>query len=710
MILTTILVVGSLGVATTQIYKAISTQRKHAHLQLEEQKADISNVHTKERTNVELNQNLIIAGTAFGFSVAGTIINPLFTLASLPGFFYVSKHVFDDSYKVWREKRLIGVEALSLLVKVMLVSFGQMTLANLSTASYALNRKLIYMVKDNSRKNFIDVFRQRPRQVCVMHEGVELIVPFDDVKIGDVVIVHTGETIPVDGIVVQGHAAVDQHILTGEAQPAEHSEGDEVFALTVVLSGQIHIKVEKTGEETTAAQIGQILNNTVEFKSNLQLRAEEMTNKTIVPTLLVAGAAFPLIGMHSVTGFLYAHPKYKTIITGSVSILSTLDLASRQGIMIKDGRTLDLLRNVDTVVFDKTGTLTIAQPHVGQVHTYHGCSPSEVLHYAASAEYKQSHPIAYAIRDAAEDWGLQLAEVTDADYKLGHGIRVHLNEDVVEVGSVRFIESTGIALPDGFENIQTDCYAQGYSLVLVTLNGRVIGAIELHPTVRPEVRGIVKALRQYGVKSMYIISGDHSAPTAKLAADLDIDHYFAETLPEEKADLITMLQKEGKSVCYVGDGINDSIAMKRAHVSISLHGASTVATDTAQVVLMDESLTHLPALFDLSQRFDGHMKRSFAALLIPHAMALGGTMFLHFGFFSSFLLTNIGLLGGIGYAMLPLLQHKDDENGNALDENQIVGPHIAQHTSPSVLETALPSQSIPENNDTVTVKKNLDIA
>ena len=661
MILTSILLFGSIGFAGKQVYQAMTVAGQAKRARGAEPSAALREAReaavVKEQNQEELNQNLSVAGTALGMACAGELVYAPLALAGLPGFLFLSKHVFDDGYRAWRKKRTISVDALSFLVKVLLFGSGHFVLANLSTTAYAVNRRLLYSVKDNSRKNIIDVFRQHPRKVFVLHEGHEIEIPFETLEAGDIVVVHAGETIPVDGVIVAGDASVDQHLLTGEAQPVEKSLEDEVFALTVVQRGQLRVRVEKTGEDTTAAQIGQILNETVDVKTQLQLRAETLTNRTVVPTLVAAGASVPFIGPIGAAGFLYAHPKYKAVITGSVSILSSLNLAARRGILIKDGRTLDLLTQVDTVVFDKTGTLTLAQPHVGHIHTCHGFSSSEVLHYAVTAEYKQTHPVARAIQDAAAMSELAPAPIQAAHYNTGRGILVKIKEGTVRVGSMRFFTEAGLTLSAELRKIQAQCYAQGHSLVLVGLDNHVIGAIELHATVRHEIEEVIAGLRQRGVKSLYIISGDHAAPTAKLAADLGIDHYFAETLPEQKARLIEQLQREGKSVCYVGDGINDSIALKKATVSISLHGGSTVAIDTAQVVLMDESLKQLCATFDIAQQFQRNMKGAFVVVMVPHAAVLGGTLLFHTGFLSAFILANVGLLAGVGYAMLPLLRH-----------------------------------------------------
>ncbi len=211
--------------------------------------------------------------------------------------------------------------------------------------------------------------------------------------------------------------------------------------------------------------------------------------------------------------------------------------------------------------------------------------------------------------------------------------------------------------------IQARCHRDGELLVLVAAGDEIAGAIELHTTVRPEARRIVQGLRRRGITSTSVISGDHEAPTRRLADALGIDHYFAETLPEDKAALIAGLQEAGKVVCYVGDGINDAIAMKKAHVSVSLRGASTVATDTAEVVLMDESLSQLCALLDLARECNRNMRLTIGVVLAPSLVSLAGVLFGGFGFVGARLLNYTSLAGGIAAAMLPAWRRRGAGHG-----------------------------------------------
>ena len=292
--------------------------------------------------------------------------------------------------------------------------------------------------------------------------------------------------------------------------------------------------------------------------------------------------------------------------------------------------------------------------------------------FAAAAEYKQTHPIARAIQQEALNRELTLPNIEEAAYEIGYGLKViidlstlrqaqgttsagHCNQEVL-VGSKRFMEISEITIPPAIYAAQQECNEQGNSLIYVALDGQLAGAIELHATIRPEAKQIISQLHQQGF-GVYIISGDQEKLTKTLAEELGIDHYFAESLPENKATLIEQLQAEGKAICFVGDGINDSIALKTANVSISLRGASTIATDTAQIIFMDGSLKSLGQLFAIASELDSNMKGNLWATIIPSVVTIGGAFFLHFGVLSAIWLYNVGLLAGVANAMRPMLTY-----------------------------------------------------
>ena len=610
-------------------------------------------------------RQIAIAACSLGVSAVGAILYPPLSFLGVPGMIYSTYELYLHGFRSLVYEKKANVDVLVMCVDLICFVQGYYFLFCLQRFVNQYSRHLLGKVKQDSRADYIDIFRQQDRTVWVRVDGVEIETSLDALQVSDLVIITAGQTIPVDGRIAEGAATIDQHLLTGEATPVEKGVGDAVFALTVVLSGTIGICVEKTGEATAAAHVAQLLNQTVAFKTGRQLWAERIADQLVWPAFLSGLAAWPLLGASSAGALVEAHPRYKTTLATSLSILSYFKLAARQGVLIKDGRTLELLQQVDTVVFDKTGTLTIEQPHVGQVYPCPPYSAEEVLRLAAAAEQHQSHPIARAIMQAAYAQGFALPPLNAAEYKVGYGLTVTIDTHTVCVGSLRFMEMEEIAIPAAMVSLQASCHHQGHSLVLVAIDGQVAGALELHVTVRPEAKRIVQDLRQRHIKSIYIISGDHEVPTRRLAEMLDIDHYFAETLPAHKAALIEQLQREGKVICYVGDGINDSIALKKAHVSVSLRGASTLATDTAEVILMDESLQQLGRMFDVAREFNANAKMAMTAVLAPSLLCVGGVLLFNLGFWHARLLTVVSLVAGVGTAMLPRLTHRDTSSAES---------------------------------------------
>ena len=605
----------------------------------------------------EINQDLAISLSSLGLTIVGKYYLPL-NILSLPGLVYVFIPWFKDGYDSFVKERRVKMVTIDMFFISGLLAAQLFFPAALVAVGLSLSKKLLFKAEDHAQKRLVDVFSGIPRSVWLIKDKIEIEIPFENLKINDLVAVHAGEIVPIDGMITKGHAQLDQHILTGESQPVEKGPGDQVFALTIVLSGKISIKVDKTGQDTVAAQIGDILNSAADFRQTVQWKWMEFIDKTALPTLAVGLLTLPVVGFTRALGIVFSFGfGYAMRIIAPITLLTHLNLASKNSIFIKDGRALELLNQVDTIVFDKTGTLTQEQPTLSKIYFLNGYSENEILTYAATAEYKQKHPIAKTILETAKQRGLILSEIEEAKYEIGYGISVTIGQKLIKVGSTKFMELSGITIPIKIREIQDASHELGHSLICVAINEQISGAIELKPTIRPEAKKIISGLKKRGM-SIYILSGDHQKPTKKLAEELGIEYYFAETLPENKAIHIEQLQKEGKCVCFVGDGINDSIALKKANLSISLHGASTIATDTAQIILMDESLNELLQLFDIGKQFQVKMKNGFWITFTLNMTAAGGILFLHFGLMTSIVLYYTSMTIGTGNAMLPLLQKK----------------------------------------------------
>lgn len=604
---------------------------------------------------------------ALGLIGLGAVTSPVIGLAGLPlltyNYIYMMRKI-RDSYRNKGKLTVVVFDALTVSFALFMGFF--FTASVLFTALFTTNR-LVARTERQAQTDFSRIFGELADTVWLWRDGVEVEVPLESLNKGDTIIVHAGEMIPVDGCIVSGEGTVDQHLLTGESQPVEKRAGDEVFTSTLLIAGSLQIQVERQGSETITGQIAQTLEHAATFKHQVQSRGDRIVEKGASRTMLASITALPLIGLNHAIALSYSGFGYQMRMSAPLMVLNYLRIASRNGILVKDGRALDMLQKVDTIVFDKTGTLTEEIPQIERVIAGDGFSTEQVLQYAASAEYRQQHPIAQAICNHATQQNIKLLTVTETDYAIGHGLKVVLKditdaagkEQGILIGSRRFIQNAGITVPEPIELIQQEAGEKGYSIVYVAEeNGVLIGAIELRPSLRPQTRQTIQALHELGI-SLYIISGDQEQPTRHLAQSLGIDHYFAETLPEGKAQHIKALQEKGHTVCFIGDGINDSVALQKADVSVSLHGAATIAQDTADIVLITPDLLHLPYLLKMSGELHQRMNQSEVLNTVSGVACVSGVLVLGMGLSGAILLYSSGLLANIGNAMIPLLTHPE---------------------------------------------------
>ena len=569
-------------------------------------------------------------------------------------FAYTSIPTFKGAREVLFEEKRLGVDVLDAVVVI--GCLGTMSIFPGAVLCWCLSfgRVLVKKTQDDSKKLLLNAFGKQPRYVWLYRDGSEVQIPLDRLQPLDVIVINTGEVVPVDGIIVQGMAMIDQHALTGESTPAEKGVGDRVFAATLMVAGKVLVEVEKSGNETASAKISQILNDTAGYKLSSQHKGERLADRAVIPTLAIGAVGMAAMGPGGAVAVLNSDFGTGIRMAAPLAMLSSLALCANKGILVKDGRALELMSEVDTVLFDKTGTLTRERPEVGRIIPSNGFLAERILQFAAAAERRFHHPIALAILHKADELGLELPATDDTQYKVGYGITVAVEGHTVRVGSKRFMELEGVEVTPEVAEAVEEAHQHGHTMVMVSVDGKLGGALELHAAVRPEVRQIVKGLRDRGIKHIAIISGDHEAPTRRLAESLGMDRYFAQVLPADKADHVIALQKEGCKVCFVGDGINDSIALKQANVSISLRGASTIATDTAHIVFLEEGLSKLCDLRDIARDLDRNVRRSWGLILAPNIACIAGVFTLGFGIMTSVITNNVAAMAALANGMLPL--------------------------------------------------------
>jgi heavy metal translocating P-type ATPase len=601
-----------------------------------------------------LDLNLPLCTASLPFAAYAQFAMPPLLPAAAALYAYTSVPTFKQARRVLFEEKRIGVDALDAVV--MVGCLGTMSIFPGAVCCWCLSfgRHLVERTRDSSKKMLLNAFGKQPRYVWLDRDGVEVQVAADSLCQGDVVVVHTGEVVAVDGHVVEGMAVIDQHALTGESAPAEKGAGDRVFASTVLLAGRIRVSVETSGSETAAARIGQMLGDTAGYTLSSQHKGERLADNAVIPTLAVGALGWATLGPLGAVAILNSDLGTGIRMAGPLAMCSSLALCASKGILVKDGRALELMDSIDTVLFDKTGTLTRERPEVGRVITVGGWASNEVLRYAAAAERKFHHPIALAILHKAEELGLSLPPADDTQYQMGYGITVQLEGHTVRLGSRRFMEQEGLSLPPAIRVAQEEAHQDGHTVVMVAIGDHLAGAIELQAAVRPEARSIIQGLRDRGIKHIAIISGDHEAPTRRLAESLGMDRYFAQVLPADKADYVAKLQAEGRKVCFVGDGINDSIALKKADVSISLRGASSIATDTARIVFLDGGISKLCDLKDIARDLGRNVSRSWSMILVPNLANILGVFAFGSGVMTSVITNNVSALAALANGLLPL--------------------------------------------------------
>ncbi len=475
-----------------------------------------------------------------------------------------------------------------------------------------------------SERASLDLLDSLGKYALVERDGLEVQILVKEIVEGDKVIVYPGDLIPVDGIILRGTGFLDQHKLTGESVPVTRSEGDEVFASTLLVDGHLWIKVERTGNNTRAGVIVSLMLSAPVHDTRVENYAATVANQAVVPTLLIGGAVFAFTGdLNRATALITLDLGTGIRISVPTTILSALTYAARNGVYIRSGRAIEILSKIDTVVFDKTGTLT--QGHAGIVGiktTDVGMPALEVLSLAASAEQSLTHPVAEAIVRHARALGVGTLLCEEWEYRVGLGVVATINGQKIVVGSHRLMNLESIDL-DTFNQQYPDIKSGSNSLVYVAGSGLLLGVILYSDPPRPESAGVIADLSAMGITS-YMLSGDIKRVATGVAHELGMNpnNIYAEAFPERKVEVVKELHDSGKTVAFCGDGINDSAALAYADVSISLAGATDIARETADVVLMENDLRGLTHAIHIAKQAMEIIWQNTAIVAVPNITAL----------------------------------------------------------------------------------------
>lgn len=447
-----------------------------------------------------------------------------------------------------------------------------------------------------------------PKTATVIRDGLEVEIPVEDVAIGDIVVVRPGQSIPVDGVITEGNSSVDQSALTGESIPVEKNPGDKVIAATINKSGYFRFEAQKVGDDTTLAQIIQLVEEAGNSKAPIARLADKISG-VFVP--IVIGIAI----LSTIVWLLLGHPfEFALSIGIAVLVIScpcALGLATpvaimvgtgkgaENGILIKSAEALETAHNIKTVVLDKTGTITAGKPVVTDIIPNKGSSPNYLLQVAATLEKPSEHPLADAIVEKANQLGLSFLETTDFKAISGRGISAQIDGKECLAGNHAFMEENSI--PTRELSAQSDTLANnGKTPLYFAEDGKLIGLIAVADVVKPTSRNAIHELEQMGIE-VVMLTGDNRKTAETIQRQLGISRIVAEVLPQDKEREVRAIQESGKVVAMVGDGINDAPALVRADVGIAIGAGTDVAIESADIVLMKSDLMDVVTAIQLSK-------------------------------------------------------------------------------------------------------------
>lgn len=463
----------------------------------------------------------------------------------------------------------------------------------------------------------------------VLENGTEIEVSLTEVEKGDVISVKMGSTIPLDGLVTGGEALVNQASMTGESMPVRKTVDGTVFAGTVVEDGEICIRVTGTVGDTRFDRIVKIIEDSEAFKSNLEGRANHLADR-LVPWCLGGTLLTYLITRNVMKAMAVLMVDFSCALKLSMplAVLSAMRECSTYKITVKGGKFLEAVAEADTIVFDKTGTLTLAKPKVADVICFDGYSRETVLRYAACLEEHFPHSVANAIVRQAADEGITHDELhSKVEYIVAHGIASRVGDKRIVIGSHHFIfEDEHCRVPEGQEDL-FESRSPAYSHVFMALNGVLMAIICISDPLRPEAVEVMKALRRVGFQNLVMMTGDSKRTAENVAATLELDRFYAEVLPEEKAQFVKAAKAEGHRVVMVGDGINDSPALSEADAGIAIAEGADIAREIADITISARDLHQLIVLKELSNllmkrvNFNYDFVISFNAALIALGVA-----------------------------------------------------------------------------------------
>lgn len=499
------------------------------------------------------------------------------------------------------------------------VSLVQRDVATASETMFLLDlgETLEDYTKAKSQNELIYSLLAVPETAQRIHGKQEETVPATELAEGDLIVLRTGQPVPIDGVVERGVAMVNQAALTGEPLAVERTEGEDVYAGTAIEEGEVYVRVRASAGHTKLRSIVTLVEQSASMRSKTQERRERLADAIVPWNFLLAGiVALVTRDITKVAASLMVDYSCALKLTGSISVLTAMSESARLGFTVKGSKHFEHVAEADTIVFDKTGTLTEASPRVAKVIGMNGWSRTRVLRLAACLEEHYPHPVARAVVNAAAEANLKHREHhAEVEYVVAHGLASTLNGARVVIGSRHFVvEDEGVAVGKELHE-RVNAEMDGLSSLYLAYDGELVGVLGIEDPLKPGAAEAVADLRSLGFEHIVMLTGDNLAAAQRVAAAAGITEFKANMLPEQKHAYVEQLKREGRHVIMVGDGVNDSPALSTADVGVAMAAGTAIAREVADITLTSSDLQSLVTLRRISQGLADRFDRSFRTIM-----------------------------------------------------------------------------------------------
>lgn len=507
----------------------------------------------------------------------------------------------------WRVIFLKGISKINsaLLITIAMVAalaIGDIFAAGEVAFIMAVGAILEEKTTERAKKGLKKLISLAPTQGRRIRNGKEEMIPADEIRKGDILRILPGETVPVDGEIVQGTTSVDQAVITGESLPMDKEVGDKVFCGTTNRFGAVDIRATEVGADSTLQKLIRLTQEAENKKAPMARIADRWASWLVPVALLIALVTYFVTGdlVRGVTVLVVFCPCALVLATPT-AIMAAIGQATKHGVIIKSGEALENMGKVDTIAFDKTGTLTFGRLEVSDVVPFQkGLTADELLTMVASAESMSEHPLGKAIVAHAKEKGLTLAAVTGFQMEAGKGICAEISGKTLHCGSEKYLMGQGISIPEEVRASLETLRSQGKASVIATVDGVCAGVIAMSDVLRPDAKSMIEELHKTHTSAV-LLTGDNRRTAEYFAGKVGISKVRADLLPEEKVSNLVQMQQEGKVLCMIGDGVNDAPALKTASVGVAMGGlGSDIAVEASDIVLMSDDIAKIPYLKRLS--------------------------------------------------------------------------------------------------------------